>query len=151
MAEIINNILVAVDLDERTYKLVDYAAALASKFDAKVWIVHIAAPEPDFVGYDVGPQYIRDTRAETLKEEHKDLKKLTEKLHQQAIEADALLIAGPTVQMILDEAKKLKADLIISGSHDHSFLYKAFVGSIAEGIFRKAKIPLLTIPLDEKE
>ncbi|MDF9800117.1 nucleotide-binding universal stress UspA family protein [Catalinimonas alkaloidigena] len=141
------NILVAVDFDERTFFLVDYAAELAKKFDAKIWIVHIAAPEPDFVGYDVGPQYIRDSRADTLKGEHKSLKLLTDKLHQQSIEADALLISGPTVQMILDEAKKLQADLIITGSHAHSFLYNAFVGSVSLALFKKSKIPLLTVPL----
>lgn len=151
MAEIIRNILVAVDFDERTTKLVNYAAELAKKFEANLWIVHIAAPEPDFVGYGVGPKYIRDSRADELKEEHRYLYALAERMQQQGVKVDALLIPGPTVQMILDEARKLEADLLITGSHDHSFIYNAFVGSTALELFKKSSIPLLTVPLDEGE
>jgi nucleotide-binding universal stress UspA family protein len=143
------NILVAVDFDERTFELVNYAAEFAKKFGAKIWIVHIAAPEPDFVGYDVGPTYIRDSRAGELRVEHKNLRVLVDKLLQEGIEADALLISGSTVKMILDEAKKLHADLIITGSHDHSFIYNAFVGSTSLELFKKSEIPLLTVPLDK--
>lgn len=142
------NILVAVDFDERTFELVTYAAKLAKKFDAKVWIVHIAAPEPDFVGFDVGPEYIRDSRAHELRVEHRNLKVLTDRLREEAIDTDALLIAGPTVQMILKEAQKLDADLIITGSHDHSFIYNAFVGNTSLELFKKSNIPLLTVPID---
>ena len=37
-------------------------------------------PEPDFVGYEVGPQYISDMREIELKEEHKQLKKYADDL-----------------------------------------------------------------------
>lgn len=144
------NILVAIDFDERTYELVNYAAEFAKKFGAKIWIVHIAAPEPDFVGYSVGPEYIRDSRASELRSEHKNLHLLVDKLHQEGVEAEGLLVSGSTVKMILDEAKKLHADLIITGSHDHSFLYNAFVGNTSLELFKKSAIPLLTVPLDRE-
>lgn len=44
------NILVTLELDESSQKIVDYAGDLAKKLDAKLWLVHITAPEPDFVG-----------------------------------------------------------------------------------------------------
>ena len=50
------------------------------KFGSKIWLVHIAAPDPDFVGYEVGPQYIRDHRADELKKEHKLVKKYADEL-----------------------------------------------------------------------
>ena len=46
---------------------------MAEKFGSKLWLVHIAAPDPDFVGYGTGPIYIRDSRAKELKEEHQQL------------------------------------------------------------------------------
>lgn len=143
------NIFVAVDFKKKSTVLIDYAATLAEKFASKVWIVHIAAPEPDFVGYTPGPQYIRDSRAEELREEHRVLQDLSAVLDDMGIESEALLIQGPTVEMILEEADKLHADLIICGNHHHSFLHNAFIGSTANELFRKSKIPFLAIPVSD--
>ena len=49
-----DNILVTVDFDENTNLLVNKAFELGQKFGAKVWLLHIAAPEPDFIGYKIG-------------------------------------------------------------------------------------------------
>ncbi len=141
------NILVALDTDGDAVSLISHAEKLAEKFDAKIWLLHIATPEPDFVGYEVGPQYIRDFRAQELKEEHRHLQELAGKLRGRGLEADSLLIEGPTIEMILEEAKVLKVDLIVIGSHDHSFLYNALVGNTTSGLLKKSKIPLLTVPL----
>ena len=54
------NILVTVDFDKHVELLLDKAFELAQCFKAKVWLMHIAAPEPDFIGFGPGPQYIRD-------------------------------------------------------------------------------------------
>ncbi|UII31211.1 universal stress protein [Fulvivirga ulvae] len=67
------NFLLAVDIKSTDQVLMDYALVLAEKFHSKVWIVHIAAPDPDFVGYGVGPTYIRKSRADELRKEHKEL------------------------------------------------------------------------------
>ena len=142
------NILVAVDFEKNTKLLLDHAASLAKKFDSKIRIIHIAAPDPEYVGYDAGPQYIRDNRAEDLREEHKILQQYADDLKKNGIHAEALLVQGPTVKMILEEAEKLKIDLIIIGSHEHSFLYKAFLGDTTSGILRKSKIPFLVIPIE---
>ena len=59
------NILVTVNFEEKeTNLLIAKAVELAEKFGSKIWLIHIAAPDPEFVGYEVGPQYIRDHRAD---------------------------------------------------------------------------------------
>ncbi|HLF63156.1 MAG TPA: universal stress protein [Saprospiraceae bacterium] len=145
------NILVAVDLRDTDQLLIEQAAALATKFTSKVWIVHVAAPDPDFVGYGVGPTYIRDTRADQLRKEHRQLQSYAGWFNDQAINADGLLIQGPTINMIKDEVKKLKIDLLIIGSHRHSFLYEAFVGHTEVKIIRDILIPVLIVPLPDVE
>ncbi len=57
------NILVTIDFNKNEELLIDKAFQLAESFNSKLWLMHIAAPDPDFVGYEVGPQYIRDSRA----------------------------------------------------------------------------------------
>lgn len=142
------NIFVSIDFNEQESILMDKAFELAKAFNAKIWLVHIAAPEPDFIGYDVGPQYIRDARAEDLKEEHKLLQEYAQRLNNKRVKAEGLLIQGATVEMIIQEAEKLNSDMIITGHHDHNFLYKAFVGSVSDQIIKESKIPLLLVPLE---
>lgn len=142
------NVLVALDFEENSEKLIGVAAEIAEKFDCTIWLLHIAAPEPDFVGYDVGPQYIRDSRAEELREEHELLQRFSSRLKEKNIQAEGLLVQGPTMEMLMQEAAKLHIDLIVAGHHEHGFFYKAFVGSVADEIFKKAKLPLLFVPLD---
>tara|TARA_R110000868_G_scaffold374391_1_gene638892 strand:+ start:417 stop:851 length:435 start_codon:yes stop_codon:yes gene_type:complete len=142
------NILVTIDFNEKIDLLIDKAFELAKPLGSKVWLMHIAAPEPDFVGYDVGPQYIRDFRAKELRKEHQLLQEYADKLMKKGVDAEGLLVQGATTEMIISESKKLNVDLIIAGHHDHGFLYKAFVGSVSSQIIKKAKIPVLIVPVE---
>jgi nucleotide-binding universal stress UspA family protein len=141
------NLLVGVDLKSSDMLLLAQASALATKFNSKIWIIHIATPEPDFVGYGIGPKYIRDVLADELRSEHRQIQTYTQNLHDQSIEAEGLLIQGPTIEMIQSEVVKLKIDLLILGSHRHSFLYETFVGHTAIKMMNQLSIPLLIVPL----
>src|SRR5438128_1087305 len=122
------NILVTIDFDDQARMLLDKAEELAIKFDSKIWVLHIAAPDPDFVGYEAGPQVVRDTRAETLREEHKKLQEYADQLEQKGLNVESLLVQGATAATIVQESIDLDADLIIMGYHEHSWLHKVFVG-----------------------
>lgn len=143
------NILLALDLKPSDQQLIMQAKSLASKFKSKIWIIHITAPEPDFVGYEVGPEYIRQSRADELRAEHKHLHKIMDDFRQASIDAEGLLIQGPTVEMIEKEVEKLNIDLLIIGSHRHGFLYETFVGHTSIKMIKKLSIPILIVPADE--
>jgi nucleotide-binding universal stress UspA family protein len=146
------NILVTVNFEEKeTLILINRAVEIAEKFGSKVWLIHIAAPDPDFVGYEVGPQYIRDNRADELKTEHQLIKKYVEDLKEKKINSEGLLVQGATVDMILKESQKLQIDLLILGHHKHNLLYKIFVQDIDDAIIYESKIPVLIIPLDTEK
>jgi nucleotide-binding universal stress UspA family protein len=147
----LKTILVAVDLKSSDQALIQHASALAEKFKSTVWIIHIAAPDPDFVGYGVGPVYIREMRAEELRKEHKALQSLANELQGKSIQAEALLIQGPTVDMLKEEVKKLNIDLLIMGSHKHGFLYETWVGHTSVKVIKEIPIPVLIIPLADGE
>ncbi|MEL0456666.1 universal stress protein [Flavobacteriaceae bacterium SZ-1-7] len=142
------NILVSIDFDGNEQVLLDNAVMLAQKFGSKIWVLHIAAPNPDFVGYEVGPRFERDFRANQLREEHKKIQEYSDNLEQKGLHAEALLIQGATVETIMEKANDLNIDLIIAGHSDHDFLYKAFIGSVSSQIIKKSKIPVLIVPLD---
>ncbi|MCX2742717.1 universal stress protein [Mangrovivirga sp. M17] len=142
-----DNIVVAID-DVDSPALIDAAIHQARAFGSKLWLIHVTFPDPDFVGYDPGPQYIRDDRAKTIKQEHRYLQELAEKIEtNEGISTHALLIQGPTVDTLLKEAMDLKADLIIIGNEDHSFMYKALIGETTSKVVKRAKIPIMVIPM----
>lgn len=141
------NILVAIDLKGNEKLLIDKAYEFAKAFKAKIWLVHITAPNPDYIGYEVGPQYIRDFRATELKNEHRLLETYANKLKEKGINSEGLLVQGATIEMIMKEADKLNIDLIITGHQEHDFLYKALFGSVSRNLIKISKIPVLIVPL----
>ncbi len=144
----IENILVAVDFNDTVGELLSYAEGIAEKFGSRIWIVHVAEPDPDYVGYEPGPQYIRDFKAEEFKEEHRNLKSLCDAFVSSEIEVEALLIQGSTVETVLKEAQKLKADLLLVGTHKHSFLHNLLEESVSLELLKNANIPLLAVPIN---
>ena len=151
------NIIVSVDFNEKTRSLLDNAIQLAEKFNSKIWILHTeipdhitAIPVPGISDYEIGPQYNINvvSRDEELKEEHKIVQGYIEELMNKGIQAEKLLIEEPTVKIILEEASKINIDLLVIGSHKHSFIYNALFGDTSAEIIKKSNIPLLVIPLD---
>ena len=140
------NILTLIDLSPVSERVVSHAAALAKAAGAHLWILHIAAPDPDFVGLEVGPQYVRDSRALELRQEHRTLQAMRDEQRALGVDADALLVQGYTVDTVFAEADRLKADLIVLGSHGHGGLYKALVGSVSEAVLKRTRIPVLVVP-----
>ena len=140
------NILVALEFDNKAEVLLEKARELADKFDAHVWIVHVAAPHPDFIGYEVGPQYIRNARAETLRDEHRTLQGFAQSLNDKGIKSTSLLIQGATVETIMEECEKLEADLLMIGFNAHSALYKMFIGGTTASVIENSTIPILIVP-----
>lgn len=141
-----DNILAAIDFSDVSPAVIAQAAAIAKSFTSKLWLIHIAAPDPDFVGYGTGPQCERDWRAKTLNQEHRYLQDRALELDTSGIDVTPLLVQGATIETILQQAAKLKADMIILGSHGHGALYRALVGNVSEGVIRKASCPVLVIP-----
>jgi nucleotide-binding universal stress UspA family protein len=140
------NVLVAVDLSAASEQVVAVAGRVAKATGAKVYIIHCAEPDPDFVGYDAGPEVVRDQVAAELHREHEQVQALAKQLRADEIDATALLIRGPTVETTLKEAMRLDAELIVVGSHGHGAVYNLLVGSYSAGILRKSAVPVLVVP-----
>ncbi len=144
------NILVAIDFSDISDALIAKACEIAGSFSCQLWMIHVAAPDPEFVGYAVGPQHVRDWRASTLRREHQILQKKAEDIEKTGIDVTPLLVQGPTIESILSEAAKLEADLIVVGSHGHSAFFETVVGTVSHGLLRRSPYPLLIIPVGKR-
>jgi nucleotide-binding universal stress UspA family protein len=142
------NILVTIDFEKETSVLVEKASELATKFNSKIWLIHVAAPDPDFVGYEAGPQNEIDFRADELENERKEIEQYVRQLKEIGVDAEGLLVKGPTVETILKKIEKLDIDLVVIGHHKHGLFYKTFVGNTDSALINKSKIPVLLVPLN---
>jgi nucleotide-binding universal stress UspA family protein len=151
-------IVVAIDLQAGTDRLLAEAQRYGVALNAVVDIVHVAPPDPDFVGYlksgdpaeRTQDNLIRETEAKALRAEHQQTQELAAALRAEGVRVErALTVQGPTLATILDETRKLGADLLILGSHHHSAMHRLWFGDIAVDATKQAPCSLLVIPLPE--
>ena len=139
-------ILAAVDFSEVTEQVLATLAQMSATFPAQVWLVHVAPPDPDFVGYEPGPQVVRGQVAAEHHARHQELQQMADRLRADGVEVTALLLQGSTVATIIAEAERLEADLLVLGSHGRGAVHNMLVGSVAEGVVRTSKVPVLLVP-----
>ena len=141
-----NEILVALDLSEHSEDVLRFAAELAGRMGSRLTLLHLAAPDPDFVGFEAGPKSVRESRASELHNEHRKLQAWADQQRSDGIDSRALLVQGPTVEGIIAEAKKLNANLIVLGSHSKSRISELVLGSVSHGVLKSSPIPTLIVP-----
>jgi nucleotide-binding universal stress UspA family protein len=140
------NILAAVDFSAVTGEVLAALGRIVEAMPAKIFLVHVAPPEPEFVGYGAGPDVVRGQVAAEHRARHQQLQRLADELRAGGAESTALLLQGATVDTLIAEAERLSAGLIVLGSHGHGAVYDLLVGSVAEGVVRRSRVPVLLVP-----
>lgn len=139
-------ILVPVDFSDVTTRVLDTARGMARAFGAKLVLLHVSEPEPDFIGFEPGPIAVRTAVARDFKKEHQKLEELSATVAVDGFQVLALHEQGPLVDKILDEVAKQQADAIVMGSHGHGALFEFLVGSVTSGVLRASKVPVIVVP-----
>jgi len=142
----IRHILAAVDFSQATEGVFALSVDLARALNASLCLLHAGAPDPTFVGFEPGPQTVRDQVAAEFREQHRRLHALQQQAQQSGVETTTRFVQGPAVDTILEEATNGGADLIVMGSHGHGPLRHLLLGSVSEGVLRKAGCPVLLAP-----
>ena len=75
------------------------------------------------------------------------LKEITKKIESYGLKANPVIPApaGDPVNEILKAAKQYNADLILMGSRGRGIIKEILLGSVSEGVVRKAEIPVMVI------
>jgi nucleotide-binding universal stress UspA family protein len=136
------NILLATDFSRASGRALEYAVSLARRYGSAIYLTHI-------ISLDGYPLIAPELAASSL-----------QKLHVEATEnfrgllKSGLLMALPYKTVIqegnlwpsLEELiKKYEIDLLVVGTRGAGAVRKVLIGSGAEEIFRKAKVPVLTV------
>ncbi|HSH76231.1 MAG TPA: universal stress protein [Longimicrobiales bacterium] len=147
------NILMAIDFSSVTDAMIEALPICegSSGGFSQIYVVHAAEPDPAFVGWEGGPYVVRSQMAEKFRGEHRDLAAIADRLRVgRTVKVTPLLMQGPTVETILEQAQKLEAGLIVVGSHGHGAAYDLTVGSISSGLIRRSPVPVLVVPSPER-
>ena len=139
-------VLAALDLARTTPDVLREARIWARRLSAELILIHVAEPDPDFIGYGAGPESVRLAVAHKFTRAHQRLEALSVELRKEGLDATALLLQGATAETILREADRLSADVVLMGTRARGAVRELFVGSVSKEVLRKSTRPVLLIP-----
>lgn len=105
-------IIVPADLTDRNREAVEAAARMVTNERGIVYLLHVIETIPGFAIEEE-----RDFYAKLEKTATRHLEKLGESLGKRGVRWRAEVAYGPRAKTILDEARKLDADVIVIQSH----------------------------------
>jgi len=136
------NILLATDFSPASEQALEYAASLARRYGSTIYLTHI-------ISLDGYPMMSPDLAASSLQKMHADadegFRKLLKSGRLMALPYQALIQEGNLWPAIEESVQKYEIDLLVVGTHGIGAVRKLLLGSGAEEIFRKAKVPVLTV------
>ena len=142
-------IVALVDFSDLTAKVLAQARIMAEAFKCRVVLLHGLERRPVVMDLGVAsPTVLEKITPETIEADLAKLMPLAAPMKSVGIQVSVEQLSEATVDAILEEAQKLKADLIVVGSHHHGPLYDLVVGSVTAGVLKRATCPVLVVPKD---
>lgn len=144
MSPMYPKILVPVDGGELTEKVTAYALRLAGQ--AEVHFLHALDPG-QFFGDAAAVVFDAQTERRAATEAaQKLMNTCLESAKKAGVTAHAHVVEAPPIEAILNTADQIKADLIVMASHGRAGFARAVLGSVAEGVARRARVAVLFVP-----
>lgn len=143
-------ILVPVDFSDVTLRVVKAAAHLAKPFRSRVVLMHVSEGYSQRFAFGTGHEDVPPEVVETEPGEsaaHRRLGELQDLVLSAGLESISIELTGPPVEQIMTQAETTRVDLIVLGTHGRSPLYHLFTGGVLDGILRRARCPVLVVPL----
>lgn len=143
-------ILVGLDLSEPYARLLEQGEELALLMGAQLRLVHVAPPDPSFLGSASWPQEVRDGFASELKDDHTHLVDLAREMSDRGVECDSIMTRGSVVDVLLEQIEKAEPVMVILGSRREGGILGGLTGGVVRGMLKRSRSPVLVVPLPEK-
>ncbi len=162
MLPTINKILYATGLGPGAPVVFRYALSLAKQHGAQIVAVHGMEPLSSF-GQSLVELYISHERSEELHQQaRQDVKgRLQERIERlcnqeckdneecRKLVSEIRIVEGQPAEVVLATAQEVGADLIIMGSHRHTVLGDAMLGTTTSKVLHGATQPVLVVRIPE--
>jgi universal stress protein A len=140
-------ILYATDFSPASRAAFAKATSLARTNKSELVIAHVLAPILPVVGDGayVSPEVYTSMEEASRKYGQKHLNALVTRARAAGVRARGVLLEGPVHDRIVAAARKLRADMIVIGTHGRSGLARFVLGSVASRVVSHARCPVLTV------
>jgi len=125
-------ILAAIDFSEAARGAFEYALALSKQHSARLVAVQAVPPRQPFSS---------EARERMALAGH-----VRERAEQEGVDLAIRVQHGDPADVILLQARSLRPDVIVLGTHQRTGLERLRVGSVAERVAAKASVPVLLVP-----
>lgn len=137
----LKNILFLTDFSEPSEGAIPFAIAIAREYEAKLHALHILIPFPLGYASTESAAAVIDGFEEVAQTE---MQRLDSQLV--GVPHETIIVRGESVWLCVEKILSDRAvDLVILGTHGRTGAMKLLLGSVAEEIFRRASVPVLTI------
>jgi nucleotide-binding universal stress UspA family protein len=141
-------ILAPVDFSGASEAALRWAIDLAARTGAELHVLHVV-PGSVADGEEVVEDLSEEDRAfyrRLWEEADEELTALLDRVSTGEVRAKRVLSRGVPARVALDYAEKEEADLLVMGTHGRSGLRRLFLGSVAEEVLRRTRVPVLIVP-----
>lgn len=142
-------IIVAVDFSNATPGVLEMASGMAKAFGAELGLFHAVEPEPSYTAYGFTPEEfpaMHIYQEEAMRRARTKLDELVVQLKADLPNVSSKIAEGSPLHALLEHVKESDADLVVLGTHGHGVIASLLLGSVAEGMVRKATVPTLIVP-----
>jgi nucleotide-binding universal stress UspA family protein len=137
-------ILVPTDFSAAAETALEQAIALASKLDAKVFLLH--SYELPMIGFPDGMLVASaEIATRIISDAEKALAASIAKHKESKVAIVSLLKQADAREAILAAVEDLSVDLVVMGTHGRKGVARALIGSVAEAVVRVSPVPVLTV------
>lgn len=146
-------ILVPTDFSKYSEAAIRFALTFARKFKSEVYFLHVRPPEFSFYVALQAFEHkkVEKGRKKDITEQEERLRSFVKKFDMKGLKTHFLVRSGPPYMEILLAVKKIKADLLVLGTHGRSGLLHVKIGSVAEKVARESSCPVMVVKPEEAE
>ena len=138
----IRRILVPTDFSPPSQEATRLACSLAERFGAAIDVLYVLEGWPGYLQFASAEAIDFETRAQAAMGDR--LESVKTEMSRSNLSVSAHLRKGIAADVIVDEADRLGADLIVMGTHGHRGIAHLALGSVTERSLRMAPCSVLT-------
>lgn len=139
-------VLVPVDLEDFSKKIVPYVKTVVDKFEAEVHLLFVERVLKEYTsGHVPDISITRKFEAEALEEAEEQLRAIADEHFKGCPTIKTSVIPGHAAEEITNYVRSEKIDLIILGTHGRKAIDHLVFGSVAEEVLKVSTVPVLAM------
>lgn len=134
-------VLLATDFSPHADDALGIVSGLALPAGSTVRVVHVVEPVPEI--YEFAPMAITSMTESAERQIRAELDRIAAKLRAPGRDVETAIVPGRSADVIVEEAERSKADLIVMGSRGLRAIASALLGSVSAEVVDRSPCPVL--------